>query len=549
MKIFITLLIFILSCNALPREYALLKEYMASRDVNLGLRILKEYPDAVFADDLKLMLANEVTPGKIQKSTAINLLLSVNPRSLRDDLKPQLLRLWKELGLDPKVAVIKDPILFKEFIPEVRLEPEEVKKVASELQRRRMHQEAIALIERHSPAEHCYLLSRSQRALRMPQAINTLQNCQDPNAKEDLVVMLFEQGQNERALQTLALIKDENIVDNARFRIARISMQRGASSLAIEVLNEMKPSYRKEFNLGLCYFALNDYQRALDSFLKSLELSQNKEEKTAAHFWIYRCKSALGVSSASENLVKATSGSGFYQAIASKEVGVPIHNRALKAVLKDSGMPKTASLIRLIREEFPLYYRREAFKRLEELSAADIISIASFDPNLAIRLSVRRFGHGSNVYNAVAYPTPFQSFVERASQTYKIEPALIYAVMRQESLFDVRATSVANARGLMQLLDSTAQEVAKKEGIPLRDIYEPETNIMLGTAYLKWLLDQLGGDYARALAGYNAGPARARAWSYYSDTYLFIENIPFAETRDYVKKVLYNYYVYQNLLE
>lgn len=549
MKFFILLLVFILSCNALPREYALLKEYLASKDTALGLRILREYPEAVFADDLKVMVARELTSNKTQRETAINLLISVNPRSLRDDLKPTLLRLWKELGLDLKAAVLKDPILFKEFIPEVRLTPEEVSKVASELQRRRMHQEAIALIERHDAIQHCYLLSRSQRALRMPQAIQTLENCNDQSAKEDLAVLLFEQGQTERALQTLQLIKDEKNVDNARFRMARSALQRGAPRVAIEVLNAMKDSYRKEFNLGLAYFALNEHQKALESFLKALELSQTKEEKTSAHFWIYRCKSSLGMPDAQENLIKATSGSGFYQAIASKAVGVPIHNRALKAVFKDSSTPKTASLIKSIKEEFPLYYRREAFKRLDEFSASDIISVASFDPNLAIRLSVRRFGFGSNVYNAVAFPTPFQSFVERASQTYNVEPALIYAVMRQESLFDIRATSVANARGLMQLLDSTAQEVARKEGIPLRDIYEPETNIMLGTAYLKWLIDQLNGDYVRALAGYNAGPSRVRAWSHYSDTYLFIENIPFSETRDYVKKVLYNYYVYQNLLE
>ena len=183
------------------------------------------------------------------------------------------------------------------------------------------------------------------------------------------------------------------------------------------------------------------------------------------------------------------------------------------------------------------------------MSSSDILSISRFDSFLAIRLAVRKYGYGSFVYNAVAFPKPYREAVEKASQTYAIEPAMIYAVMRQESLFDPYAVSVAKARGLMQLIDSTAQYMAKREGIRLKNIYDPETNILLGTAYLRYLLDQFNGNIVKALASYNAGPTRVKNWQNHSDDYLFIELIPITETRDYVKRVLYNYYVYSELLK
>ena len=121
--------------------------------------------------------------------------------------------------------------------------------------------------------------------------------------------------------------------------------------------------------------------------------------------------------------------------------------------------------------------------------------------------------------------------------------------MRQESLFDTYAISVAGAKGLMQLLDGTAQYMARKEGVRIKSLFHPETNILLGVAYLRYLLDMWNGDLVRALASYNAGPTRVKNWNSTEDVYLFIETVPIAETRNYVKRVLYNYYVYSDLLK
>jgi soluble lytic murein transglycosylase len=139
------------------------------------------------------------------------------------------------------------------------------------------------------------------------------------------------------------------------------------------------------------------------------------------------------------------------------------------------------------------------------------------------------------------------------------ELALVLALIRQESEFDQDAISRADARGLMQLLPSTAKGVAKKLGLPYelaRLTGDPDYNIELGSAYLAGLIGDFGGSYILSMAGYNAGPHRANSWidqngdprSPATDPVAWIEAIPFAETRNYVMRVSEGLVVYRQLL-
>jgi soluble lytic murein transglycosylase len=139
------------------------------------------------------------------------------------------------------------------------------------------------------------------------------------------------------------------------------------------------------------------------------------------------------------------------------------------------------------------------------------------------------------------------------------ELALVLALIRQESEFDQEAISRADARGLMQLLPSTAKGVAKQLGLPYelaRLTSDPGYNIELGSAYLAGLIGDFGGSYILSMAGYNAGPHRANAWidqngdprSPATDAVAWIEAIPFAETRNYVMRVSEGLVVYRQLL-
>ena len=154
---------------------------------------------------------------------------------------------------------------------------------------------------------------------------------------------------------------------------------------------------------------------------------------------------------------------------------------------------------------------------------------------------------------AQRFPTPFRQDVVAAARRIGLDPAYVYGLIRQESRFIMDARSHVGASGLMQLMPATARWTAKKIGLDFKPemINDREVNLKLGTAYLKLVLDDFGGSAAMAAAAYNAGPSRPRRWREgpLMEVAAWAENIPFNETRDYVKKVLSNATVYAALLE
>jgi soluble lytic murein transglycosylase len=143
------------------------------------------------------------------------------------------------------------------------------------------------------------------------------------------------------------------------------------------------------------------------------------------------------------------------------------------------------------------------------------------------------------------YPRPFDTQVEQAAGLARLAPELIYGVLRQESLYRVDAVSSADARGLMQLQLDTARRTARDWKRPqpnLSDLFDPATSILLGAARLRTLLDQFDGQIPVALAAYNAGPNAVTRWLPRNsiDSDVWIENIPYGETRAYVQRILWN---------
>lgn len=151
------------------------------------------------------------------------------------------------------------------------------------------------------------------------------------------------------------------------------------------------------------------------------------------------------------------------------------------------------------------------------------------------------------------YPMPYKDDVLAAAREVGLDPAYMYGLIRQESRFIVAAKSNVGAAGLMQVMPATAAWTARKLGIDFKpeQIADRQTNLRIGAGYLKLVLDDFQGAQALAAAAYNAGPARPRRWREGSrlDAAAWVENIPFNETRDYVKKVLSNATVYAHLLQ
>ncbi len=153
---------------------------------------------------------------------------------------------------------------------------------------------------------------------------------------------------------------------------------------------------------------------------------------------------------------------------------------------------------------------------------------------------------------AQRFPMPFRDELVARAREIGLDPAYVYGLIRQESRFVTDARSHAGASGLMQVMPATARWTARKIGLDYSPsmLSDPETNLKLGTGYLKLVLDDFEGSQAMAAAAYNAGPRRPRRWREgpVLEPAAWAENIPFNETRDYVKKVLSNASFYAALL-
>jgi len=164
----------------------------------------------------------------------------------------------------------------------------------------------------------------------------------------------------------------------------------------------------------------------------------------------------------------------------------------------------------------------------------------------------RRAGASGAMLVPDGWPSPYPT------EGLAIEPALTKAITRQESNFDTEAISSANARGLMQLLPATAQQVARRLNTPHQLPWlqaNPAHNLRLGSAYLDQMIGRFGGTWPFAIAAYNAGPGRVDEWlQTYGDPRQgrpamldWMEQIPFGETRNYVQRVMENVAVYRAL--
>jgi len=176
-------------------------------------------------------------------------------------------------------------------------------------------------------------------------------------------------------------------------------------------------------------------------------------------------------------------------------------------------------------------------------------------PNLAIpfaRRAVQRGATADAPLYRLLYPLPMAEVVRAEAARGGVPPELLAALVRQESWWDPRATSRAGARGLMQLMPATAREVARRAGEPYsrERLYDPVVSLRLGSRFLADQLRRQDGEVRFALAAYNAGPARMKAWrsrAFAADEDRFVEGIPFDETRQYVRNILVGIRLYRGL--
>lgn len=152
----------------------------------------------------------------------------------------------------------------------------------------------------------------------------------------------------------------------------------------------------------------------------------------------------------------------------------------------------------------------------------------------------------------IVFPVPYEEDVKKEAKKYKMDYTMVYAIMRQESSYLERARSSSNAKGLLQLLPSTAHLVNRKEKIPSLNLYNPQHNIRLGVRFFANMLNLFDADFRKAAAGYNGGPnyiRRLEKKKIYQSSFEFYESIPKFETYFYTQYTWYNYQAYRILYQ
>ena len=221
---------------------------------------------------------------------------------------------------------------------------------------------------------------------------------------------------------------------------------------------------------------------------------------------------------------------------------------ARDAVARTPALVRALALYQLDRRGWAQREWDDALSRFSDAQRRIAVGLAEdagwFDRGVfgLVKVDGKSYPEEARLYQ-LRFPMHHDTSIRREAARNRLDPAWVAAEIRAESVFDPKARSPANARGLMQILPGTGAEVARKLGLPwggAESLYDPETNITLGTAYLRQLLDRYGKPY-QTIAAYNAGPAPVARWTSQRpamDPDFWIETISYKETREYVARVL-----------
>ena len=303
--------------------------------------------------------------------------------------------------------------------------------------------------------------------------------------------------------------------------------------------------------------------RGLEGWVKRMPMGLQKEDRW--RYWMARSLEKQGRQKPARDLYLETANlRGFYGFMAAQRTGVPYR-------MKNQSVAHKVPDWRTASQRWPFLLRVRELLAMNEITAARSEWIHNMDRNsVAQRLE---FGHialnqgwhelailssiRAEAWDALdlRFPLPLKRTFSQMAQERTMNTSLLYAISRQESALYPLAQSPVGARGLMQLMPATAKETAGKLGVPYRNeqqLFDPAMNIRLGSAYLKRLLDVYDGNRILAAAAYNAGPGRVKRWREQSDNKpmdVWVESIPYRETRNYVQNVLSFDLIYQHKLQ
>lgn len=404
---------------------------------------------------------------------------------------------------------------------------------------------------------------------------------------------LWTEDQSTQAMKTLnethRMLRGAYPMDEVYFIMGRMEEEKGNFEKALEYFEasyEQPPSqaglrdkiaWLKAWN----YYKLEKWAEAQKSFVQMRELAKEPSDVAKARFWSARSFKKMNqnaeATSELETLIKEDP-LGYYGMLAYREL-----QKDFPAIKVNTDETMNLSLLSVneldpaLRQniEWLIAVNEKPFAEKALNEASDVLKnnkVSSESTWLAMSSGYARAGLYLPLFSTIGalppevkdqllqdhpdllFPQPWGDVTAAASKKSGIPREFIYSIIRQESAFNPEARSAADAFGLMQLLPGVAKQLAtanKLEYSEANDLYKPEINIPLGAFELKSLMKKYNNQYILAVSGYNANDSAIRGWMktrYRPDSVEFIEEVPYEETRAYIKLTMRNYVFYQRML-
>lgn len=373
----------------------------------------------------------------------------------------------------------------------------------------------------------------------------------------------------------------------------------------MEKYPQAEKSYRGLFLAGICYYRAGDYQRARTVFQRALVLANDPEEQSAAYLWIGKTHLVSGDRPAAENAWRQGAQldpTGYYSERANElllerapfTISSPVdlgYDLAMERGEAEQWLRATFSIppetdlnglgdlsadSRVVRGtafwELGLHaLARDEFESLRSAYASDpvktfrlmntMLDLGLYRSAILASRQILDLANLDDVgtlkapayFNHIRFGVYFKEQVLNASQEEDFHPLLLLSLLRQESMFEGFAQSGVGARGLMQIMPATGQEIVSSMGWPEgytdSDLYRPEINIVLGARYLSRQREYFNGSVFASLAAYNGGPGNTRYWKDLAgdDPDLLLEVIRADETRNYIMQIYEFFNIYRLL--
>jgi soluble lytic murein transglycosylase len=408
-----------------------------------------------------------------------------------------------------------------------------------------------------------------------------------PKALYQIGQIYWNRHENAQAYEYFRLILEKyptsEYVDRARFAAADIHEYFGRRAEAVQLYSDIiKLSAQGQvrddaaWRLAWLYYRSGDLTAAFDTFSILAKQSSNGPFGTAALYWQGRIAEKSGEQDRARQVyrqIAVSATESYYQNLSW---------RALQRLGEAAEEPKWVVATPPEETDPPmapdLLFHLSRARALTSLSLQNLANTEldevnrGANPSNRMRAFLMREYFKNGAYarslqlanqlpssrserEIYRYPLAFWELIQQKAQEHGLDPYLVLALIRQESLFDTRARSPAVALGLMQLIHPTAARVAKEVGLAVPStemLFDPDVNLTLGTQYLKDLLARYSNNRQKAIAAYNAGEAAVDRWEkeiLTDDIEEFVERIPYVETRGYVKLVMRNQQIYKRLYE